>query len=76
MKKLLNMKNGKGDKILKRIFYIWKLVNAEEEEHVDDDNDVMAMIGDIYIMMSVCLSVCNENDHFLLGVSCNYLNPP
>ena len=42
MKKLLNMKNEKGDKILKRIFYIWKLIKAEEEEH----DDVMAMIDD------------------------------
>ena len=31
--------------------------------------------GDIYIMMHVCLSV-TKNDHFLLGVSCNHLNPP
>ena len=34
--------------------------------------------GDIYIMMK-CLSVClsvTKNDHFLLGVSCNHLNPP
>ena len=33
---------------------------------------------DIYIMMK-CLSVClsvTKNDHFLLGVSCNHLNPP
>ena len=33
---------------------------------------------DIYIMvkcLSVCLSV-TKNDHFLLGVSCNHLNPP
>ena len=34
--------------------------------------------NDIYIMMK-CLSVClsvTKNDHFLLGVSCNHLNPP
>ena len=31
--------------------------------------------GDIYIMMHVCLFV-TKNDHFLLGVSCNHLNPP
>ena len=30
---------------------------------------------DIYIMMSVCVFV-TKNDHFLLGVSCNHLNPP
>ena len=30
---------------------------------------------DIYIMMHVCLFV-TKNDHFLLGVSCNHLNPP
>ena len=44
-------------------------------EHLynDDVHD-----GDIYIMMK-CLSVClsvTKNDHFLLGVSCNHLNPP
>ena len=35
-------------------------------------------VGDIYIMMK-CLSVClsvTKNDHFLLGVSCDHLNPP
>ena len=37
-------------------------------KHSHDDD------GDIYIMMQ-CLSVCNENEHFLLGVSCNHLNP-
>ena len=34
--------------------------------------------SDIYILMK-CLSVCvfvTKNDHFLLGVSCNHLNPP
>ena len=31
-------------------------------------------VNDIYIMMQ-CLSV-TKNDHFLLGVSCNHLNPP
>ena len=30
---------------------------------------------DIYIMMGVCVFV-TKNDHFLLGVSCNPLNPP
>ena len=34
----------------------------------DDDDD-------IYIMMHVCLFV-TKNDHFLLGVSCDHLNPP
>ena len=33
-----------------------------------------AMGDDIYIMMQFCLSV-TKNDHFLLGVSCNHLNP-
>ena len=36
----------------------------------DDDGDD----DDIYIMMQ-CLFV-TKNEHFLLGVSCNHLNPP
>ena len=32
-------------------------------------------VADIYIMMHVCLFV-TKNEHFLLGVSCNHLNPP
>ena len=32
-------------------------------------------VDDIYIMMHVCLFV-TKNHHFLLGVSCNHLNPP
>ena len=41
----------------------------EERESGDGDD------GDIYIMMHVCLFV-TKNEHFLLGVSCNHLNPP
>ena len=43
-----------------------------------DDDDVGGGVGDggdIYIMMHVCLCV-TKNEHFLLGVSCNHLNPP
>ena len=32
-------------------------------------------LDDIYIMMSVCVFV-TKNHQFLLGVSCNHLNPP
>ena len=39
------------------------------------DNDGIISDDDIYIMMHVCLFV-TKNDHFLLGVSCNHLNPP
>ena len=38
--------------------------------------DMMMMI---YIHYDECLFVCvfvTKNDHFLLGVSCNHLNPP
>ena len=38
----------------------------------DSDGDEM---DDIYIMMHVCLFV-TKNHHFLLGASCNHLNPP
>ena len=45
----------------------------DDNDDEDDDDD-----DDIYIMMK-CLSVClfvTKNEHFLLGVSCNHLNPP
>ena len=32
--------------------------------------------GDIYIMMSVCLSVCNEKSSLPPGSLCDHLNPP
>ena len=44
---------------------------TEPEEKTNDGGDQ----DDIYIMMSVCLCV-TKNHHFLLGVSCNHLNPP
>ena len=47
----------------------------DNDEYGDEDDD---QDGDISIMtecLSVCLSV-TKNDHFLLGVSCNHLNPP
>ena len=43
------------------------LVDNDVDHNSEDDDD-------IYIMMQ-CLSV-TKNDHFLLGVSCNHLNPP
>ena len=42
------------------------------DDHCDDGEDDD---DDIYIMMQ-CLSVCHENHHFLLGVSCDHLNYP
>ena len=55
----------------------WVATNDEDgdEDHYGynddgDDGDV-----DIYIMMNVCVFV-TKNHHFLLGVSCNHLNPP
>ena len=42
-----------------------------DHDHDEDDGDG----DDIYIMMHVCLFV-TKNDHFLLGVSCDHLNPP
>ena len=42
----------------------------------DIDDEVLYVFDDyIYIMMHVCLFV-TKNDHFLLGVSCDHLNPP
>ena len=59
----------------------------EEDDHVDDDDDndddnvgrhvapTKSSLWYIYYdEVSVCLSV-TKNDHFLLGVSCNHLNP-
>ena len=51
---------------------------ADNDGANDDgqDDDVHDNDGaDIYIMMHVCLFV-TKNDHFLLGVSCDHLNPP
>ena len=63
----------------------WSLQQLAEEQHMPTspaDTLIIANDGDdgddIYIMMK-CLSVClsvTKNDHFLLGVSCNHLNPP
>ena len=47
---------------------------ADKEDDADDYDDDDADNADIYIMMK-CLCV-TKNDHFLLGVSCNHLNPP
>ena len=46
--------------------------SGDTDDGVDNDDGVDS---DIYIMMHVCLFV-TKNDHFLLGVSCNHLNPP
>ena len=49
---------------------------GEEEDGYDVDHQIRKNFvddDDIYIMMQ-CLSV-TKNDHFLLGVSCNHLNP-
>ena len=54
----------------------WVATNDEDEEdHYGYNDDGGDGDGDIYIMMHVCLFV-TKNDHFLLGVSCNHLNPP
>ena len=47
-----------------------------EEAQVDESPEEMDCddAADIYIMMQ-CLFV-TKNEHFLLGVSCNHLNPP
>ena len=45
---------------------------SRQEDYNDDD---VGGGGDIYIMMSVYVFV-TKNHHFLLGVSCNHLNPP
>ena len=53
----------------------WVATNDEDEEdHYGYNDDGGDGDGDIYIMMQ-CLSI-TKNHHFLLGVSCNYLNPP
>ena len=44
--------------------------DSHRNKYYDDDDD------DIYYdAVCVCLSV-TKNHHFLLGVSCNHLNPP
>ena len=48
-------------------------LDGDDDDKEGDDGDNKE--GDIYIMMHVCLFV-TKNDHFLLGVSCNHLNPP
>ena len=64
---------------------------ADEEDDQDEADHVQQVVlrpgqvkggrsgegydDDIYIMMSVCLSV-TKNHHFLLGVSCDHLNYP
>ena len=53
-------------------------MNMTENKYVQFDNyDGGGADGndDIYIMMHVCLFV-KKNEHFLLEVSCNHLNPP
>ena len=70
------------------IFFVWFIpIEKDDFDQGDDfDNQVFDLIenidfdvdDDIYIMMK-CLSVClfvTKNEHFLLGVSCNHLNPP
>ena len=47
-----------------------KSVGNDENDYDNDDDD-----DDIYIMMQFCLFV-TKNEHFLLSVSCNHLNPP
>ena len=60
---------------------LWSIEDDEEDGGGDDDEDDIDFVsddkddGDIYIMMHVCLCV-TKNEHFLLGVSCNHLNPP
>ena len=48
---------------------------ADDEDDDDSGHHEQDGGGDIYIMMSVCLSV-TKNHHFLLGVSCDHLNYP
>ena len=52
---------------------VGKSLDGGDVDHGDDDGDGVG--DDIYIMMSVCLSV-TKNHHFLLGVSCDHLNYP
>ena len=63
-------RNSDDDKMLKlwwKVEMMMKIWRNCDDDDDDDDED------DIYIMMQ-CLSV-TKNDHFLLGVSCNHLNP-
>ena len=49
------------------------LIQTDDDDDGDDDDDDD---DDIYYdAVCVCLSV-TKNHHFLLGVSCNHLNPP
>ena len=52
-------------------FYIVGKLACEVPEHDFDDDDINIMMK----CLSVCVSV-TKNDHFLLGVSCNHLQPP
>ena len=45
-----------------------------DDSGVHDTYKQMVIGDDIYIMVK-CLSV-TKNQHFLLGVSCNHMNPP
>ena len=64
-----------------RIFYIFLGENFLQSHDANDFDDSDGdgndngddIEDDIYIMMK-CLSV-TKNHHFLLGVSCNHLNP-
>ena len=55
---------------LPAISRLWPSDDDDDVDDADNDDDD----GDIYIMMSVCVFV-TKNEHFLLGVSCNHLNP-
>ena len=48
------------------VVYGWEHIGGDEVGVVDDDI--------YYDAVSVCLFV-TKNEHFLLGVSCNHLNP-
>ena len=61
------------NKAIKPFLACW---HCKCDDDIDfDDTDDKKDDGDIYIMMHVCLFV-TKNEHFLLGVSCNHLNPP
>ena len=73
--------SGASEAVIQCIFHICTIMSEvstldddddDDDENGDDDDDDA---DDIYIMMHVCLFV-TKNDHFLLGVSCNHLNPP
>ena len=57
----------------------WSVDQKVEREEVDDVDHPLHRPWWWYIYYDECLSVClfvTKNDHFLLGVSCNHLNPP